>query len=119
MPSYGTHRDIFRYIASGLSAAWAAIGIATAVGAGLAEGPSVSVVSGIVVNMLLLGAAALGIMNARRWHLAILTAAFVVTLQRIGVVVGFGGAAFTVIASALALVAIVGSTLVAVAPARR
>jgi hypothetical protein len=119
MPSPGTFREIFRYTASGLSAAWAAIGIATAIGAGLGEGPSVSAVSGIFVNVLLLAAAALAFTGARRWRVAILATASLVTVQRISVVIGYGGATFTVIAALLALVAIAGPTLVGIVPARR
>jgi hypothetical protein len=119
MPSPGTYQEIFRYIASGLSAAWSAIGIATAIGAGLGEGPTVSVVSGIVVNVMLFAAAALAFTGARRWRFAILATAGLVTVQRISVVVGYGGATFTVVAALLALIAIAGPTLVGIAPARR
>ena len=119
MPSPGTYQEVFRYIASGLSAAWASIGIATAIGAGLGEGPTVAAVSGMLVNVLLFAAAALAFTGARRWRAAILTMASLVTVQRISVVVGFGGATFTVIAALLALIAIAGPTLVGIVPARR
>lgn len=119
MPSPGTYQEVFRYIASGLSAAWAAIGIATTIGAGLGEGPTVSAVSGVLFNALLFAAAALAFTGARRWRVAILTTATLVTVQRISVVVGFGGATFTVIAALLALIAIAAPTLVGIAPVRR
>ena len=119
MPLPGTYLEVFRYVASILSAAWAAIGFATAIGAGLGEGPTVSAVSGMLVNVLLFAAAALAFTGARQWRVAILATASLVTVQRISVVIGYGGATFTVIAALLALIAIAGPTLVGIAQARR
>ena len=118
MPLPGTYLEVFRYVASILSAAWAAIGFATAIGAGLGEGPTVSAVSGMLVNVLLFAAAALA-GRTRQWRVAILATASLVTVQRISVVIGYGGATFTVIAALLALIAIAGPTLVGIAQARR
>ena len=102
-----------------MSAAWAAIGIATAIGAGLAEGLSFAAVSGIVVNALLAVAATLAAIHAPQWRWAILTAAVLVTIQKIGVVIGFGGATDTIVAALLALVAIAGATLAGLSRERR
>jgi hypothetical protein len=116
MPSSGTHPDLARYIAATLGAMWAAIGIASAIGAGLAEGLSANAVSGLLANVLLAGAASLGYLNAARWRTAVVVAIGLVTVQRIAAVIGYGGATDAVIAASLALVAIAGPTLIGIKP---
>jgi hypothetical protein len=112
MPSSGTHPDLGRYIAAALSAMWAAIGFASAIGAGLAEGASANAVSGLSANALLGLAATLAFLNAKRWRAAVLVSVGLVTLQRYSAVIGYGGATYAVIAATLALAAIAGSTLI-------
>ena len=114
MPSSGTHPNLGRYIAASLSAMWAAIGIASAIGAALAEGASENAVSGFVANALLGAAAWLAFRNAKRWRVAVLISVGLVTLQRYAAVIGYGGATDAVIAATLALVGIAGATLIGV-----
>jgi hypothetical protein len=112
MPSSGTHPDLGRYIAAALSAMWAAIGFASAIGAGLAEGASANAVSGLLANLLLGVAATLAFLNAKRWRAVVLAAVGLVTLQRYAVLIGYGGATDAAIAATLALAAISGAALI-------
>jgi hypothetical protein len=114
MPSSGTHPNLGRYIAASLSAMWAAIGIASATGAALAEGASANAVSGLLVNALLGAAAWLAFLDVKRWRMAVLISVGLVTLQRFAAVVGYGGATYAVIAATLALAGIAGATLIGV-----
>ena len=116
MPSYGTHPNLGRYIAATLSAMWAVIGIATAIGAALAEGASANAVLGFVANTLLAASAALAFLNAKRWRASVLVSVGLVTLQRCASVIGYGGATDAIIAAMLALAAITGATLIGVIP---
>ena len=119
MPSSGTHPNLGRYIAALLSAMWAAIGIASAIGAALAEGASANAVLGIVANALLGAAAWLAFLNMKRWRAAVLISVGLVTLQRYYAVIGYGGATDAVIAATLALAAIAVATLIGVPPRPR
>jgi hypothetical protein len=119
MPSSGTHPNLGRYIAASLSAMWAAIGVASAIGAALAEGASANAVSGLLANALLGAAAWLAFINAKRWRLVVLISVGLVTLQRYAAVIGYGGATYAVIAATLALAGIAGATLIGVTPKPR
>ncbi|HEY7980003.1 MAG TPA: hypothetical protein VID19_00850 [Candidatus Eremiobacteraceae bacterium] len=116
MPSSGTHPNLGRYIAASLSAMWAAIGVASAIGAALAEGASANAVSGFVANALLGAAAWFAFIDAKRWRVAVLISVGLVTLQRYAAVIGYGGATDAVIAATLALIGIAGATLIGVKP---
>jgi hypothetical protein len=98
---------------------WAAIGVASAIGAALAEGASANAVSGILANALLGAAAWLAFLNMKRWRIAVLVSVGLVTLQRYVAVIGYGGATYAVIAATLALMAIAGATLIGVMPRPR
>jgi hypothetical protein len=98
---------------------WAAIGFASAIGAGLAEGASANAVSGLLANVLLGAAATLAFLNAKHWRAAVIISVGLVTLQRYAAVIGYGGATYAVIAATLALAGIVGSTLIGVKLKRR
>jgi hypothetical protein len=119
MPSSGTHPNLGRFIAASLSAMWAAIGVASAIGAALAEGASANAVSGFLANALLGAAAWLAFRNLKRWRVAVLISVGLVTLQRYATVIGYGGATYAVIAATLALAAIAGATLIGVTPKPR
>src|SRR5579863_6920063 len=97
MSSSGTHPNLGRYIAASLSAMWAAIGVASAIGAALAEGASANAVSGLLTNALLGAAAWLAFVNAKRWRVAVLISVGLVTLHRFAAVIGYSGAADAVI----------------------
>ena len=114
MPPSGTHPNLGRFIAASLSAMWAAIGFASAIGAALAEGPSANAVSGLLANIFLGAAAALAFVNAKHWRGAVIISVGLVTLQRYTAVIGYGGASYAVIAATLALAAIVGASLIGV-----
>jgi hypothetical protein len=114
MPSSGTHPNLGRYIAASLSAMWAAIGLASAIGAALAEGASATAVTGFLANALLGAAASLAFLNMTRWRAAVLIAVFIVTVQVFTSVIGYGGATDALVAAALAFAAIAGATLIGV-----
>jgi hypothetical protein len=98
---------------------WAAIGVASAIGAALAEGASANAVSGLLANALLGAGAWLAFINAKRWRLVVLISVGLVTLQRYTAVIGYGGATYAVIAATLALAGIVCATLIGVTPKPR
>jgi hypothetical protein len=98
---------------------WAAIGIASAIGAALAEGASADAVSGFVANALLGAAASFAFLDAKQWRAAVLVSVGLVTLQRFAAVIGYGGATYAVIAATLAFAGIAGASLIGVMPKRR
>ena len=114
MPPSGTHPNLGRFIAASLSAMWAAIGFASAIGAALAEGASANAVSGLLANGFLGAAAALAFVNAKHWRAAVIISVGLVTIQRYTAVIGYGGATYAVIAATLALAGIVGASLIGV-----
>jgi hypothetical protein len=119
MPTSGTHPNLGRYIAAFLSAMWAAIGLASAIGAALAEGASATAVTGLLANVLLGTAATLAFLSVKRWRPAVLSAVSIVTVQVFTSVIGYGGATDALIAATLAFAAIAGATLIGWQPKPR
>lgn len=105
--------SIARYAAAIAAALWAMLGLGNAYATGLGRGVDAFVIFAVVVNVALIIAAGLAVVNAQRWRVALITAVGAVTVDRIVNVIGTSSNTLTILSSVIVLAALVGITLMA------
>jgi hypothetical protein len=94
-----------------LAAFWAMLGLGNAYAVLAAQGATAPIVVAIVLNVVLIAAAALAFWQIRAWRLILLIALLAVTADRIYNALTAGGGTLTSVSALVALAAIAALTL--------